>query len=142
MAVITNGSLLYLPEVRQDLAVADAVLPSLDAGNSDLYKRINRPHPDLTFKSLIDGLKIFRKEYDKKLWVEVMLVRDLNDSEVALREISINFFMLFFNTQNCKINLIHFRGGKQMREKKGLLICSIIVMLFVSMACRGCGKSK
>jgi len=89
VAVITNGSLLYLPEVRQDLAVADAVLPSLDAGNSDLYKRINRPHPDLTFKSLIDGLKIFRKEYDKKLWVEVMLVRDLNDSEVALREIAL-----------------------------------------------------
>ena len=33
VAVITNGALLYLPEMRTELAAADAVLPSLDAGN-------------------------------------------------------------------------------------------------------------
>ena len=45
VAVITNGSLLYLPEVRQELLAADAVLPTLDAGNAKLYRKINRPHP-------------------------------------------------------------------------------------------------
>lgn len=43
VAVITNGSLLHLPEVARDLAAADAVLPSLDAGDESLYRAINRP---------------------------------------------------------------------------------------------------
>jgi wyosine [tRNA(Phe)-imidazoG37] synthetase (radical SAM superfamily) len=32
VAVITNGALLYLPEMRAELSAADAVLPTLDAG--------------------------------------------------------------------------------------------------------------
>ena len=88
VAVITNGSLLYLPEVREALLPADAVLPSLDAGNADLYRRINRPHPDLIFQRLLDGLKLFREEYTNQLWIEVMLVRGMNDSEAALMELA------------------------------------------------------
>ncbi len=88
VAVITNGSLLYLPEVRQALAPADAVLPTLDAGNDSLYRKINRPHPQITFERIKEGLIAFRKEYLGKLWVEVMLVRGLNDTEPALREIA------------------------------------------------------
>ena len=46
VAVITNGALLFLSKVRTELAVADAVLPSLDAGNPRLYRKINRPGPN------------------------------------------------------------------------------------------------
>ena len=88
VAVITNGSLLYLPEVRADLAFADAVLPTLDAGSAELYRKINRPWPELTFESLIDGLLAFRSEYSGNLWVEVMLVRGMNDGEEALRDLA------------------------------------------------------
>lgn len=88
VAVITNGSLLFLPEVRDALVAADAVLPSLDAGNAVLYRRINRPHPDLTFESLTDGLITFRKMYEKQYWIEVMLIEGMNDSEEALSEIA------------------------------------------------------
>ncbi len=88
IAVITNGSLLYLPEVRQELQAADAVLPSLDAGNPALYRRINRPWPRLTFERLTSGLTAFRREYSGKLWVEVMLLKGLNDSPQALSEIA------------------------------------------------------
>lgn len=88
VAVITNGSLLYLPEVREDLLAADAVLPSLDAGTAGLYLKINRPHPEVTFKRLVDGLVAFRKDYQGRLWVEVMLVRDLNDTPEALQDIA------------------------------------------------------
>ena len=88
VAVITNGSLLYMPEVRQELIKADAVLPSLDAGNPALYRRINRPHPSLTFTRLVEGLTAFRKEYQGHYWVEVMLVRGMNDDEDSLREIA------------------------------------------------------
>jgi wyosine [tRNA(Phe)-imidazoG37] synthetase (radical SAM superfamily) len=88
VAVITNGSLLYLPEVRRDLVLADAVLPTLDAGTPELYRKINRPHPEVTFERLVDGLVAFRKESTGKLWVEVMLVRDINDTPQALWEIA------------------------------------------------------
>ncbi len=88
VAVITNGSLLYLPEVRLELLAADAVLPSLDAGTAVLYRKINRPHPEVTYKRLIEGLIAFRSEFAGKLWVEVMLVKGLNDTEDALRDIA------------------------------------------------------
>lgn len=85
VAVITNGSLLYLPEVREELSAADAILPTLDAGNARLYHKLNRPYPDITYKRLVDGLIAFRKEYRGKFCVEVMLVRGLNDTEEALQ---------------------------------------------------------
>ncbi len=88
IAVITNGSLLYKSEIREELALADAVLPSIDAGTEELYRRLNRPVAELSFESLLDGLIAFRKEYQGKLWVEVMLVQWLNDSEQALRDIA------------------------------------------------------
>ena len=88
VAVITNGSLLYLPEVRLELLAADAVLPSLDAGTAVLYRKINRPHPEVTYKRLLEGLIAFRSEFAGKLWIEVMLVKGLNDTEDALRDIA------------------------------------------------------
>ncbi len=88
VAVITNGSLLYLEEVRQALMDADAVLPTLDAGTADLYRKINRPHPAITFERLVDGLAVFRTEYSGNLWLEVMLVSGLNDTPQALADIA------------------------------------------------------
>ena len=75
LAVITNGSLLYLPEVRNDLSAADVVMPTVNAGNADLYKRIARPHPEITFARVAEGLISFRQEFLGLLWVETMLIK-------------------------------------------------------------------
>ena len=88
VAVITNGSLLYLTEVRRDLLEADAVLPTLDAGSERVYRRIDRAAPALSFERHVEGLRAFRKEYAGQLWVEVMLVKDLNDDDESLSEIA------------------------------------------------------
>jgi wyosine [tRNA(Phe)-imidazoG37] synthetase (radical SAM superfamily) len=88
VAVITNGSLLYLPDVRRELSQASAVMPTLDAGNEKLYRRINRPHPRLSLDRHVDGLAAFRREFRGSLWVEVMLLRGLNDTVEALSEIA------------------------------------------------------
>jgi wyosine [tRNA(Phe)-imidazoG37] synthetase (radical SAM superfamily) len=82
VAVITNGSLLFLPEVRRALSAADAVLPSLDAGSEDLFRSINRPHRDFTFAHHVEGL------IDGSLWTEVMLLGGINDSRDALTDIA------------------------------------------------------
>ena len=88
VAVISNGALLYLPGVRQELEMADAVLPTLDAGNKFLFRKINRPHPETTFDRLVSGLIAFRGEYHGRFWLEIMLVRGLNDTPQALQEIA------------------------------------------------------
>ena len=88
VAVITNGSLLYLPVVRKELMCANAVLPSLDAGNMKLFRQINRPHPEMKFERMLQGLVAFQREYQHNLWIEVMLVRELNDTEAALEAIT------------------------------------------------------
>jgi wyosine [tRNA(Phe)-imidazoG37] synthetase (radical SAM superfamily) len=88
VAVITNGSLLYRPEVCADLLAADAVLPTLVAGTASLYRAIVRPWPDLTFDRLVEGMIAFRGVYTGKLWVEVMLINGLNDSETALHDLA------------------------------------------------------
>lgn len=88
VAVITNGSLLTDAAVREELQAADAVMPTVDAGNERLYLRLNRPLPQLDFDTFLRGLIDFREQYSGSLWVEVMLVRGLNDSEPALRELA------------------------------------------------------
>lgn len=88
VAVITNGSTLYQGRVRRALYAADAVLPSLDAGSETAYRSINRPHPGFTFDRHLQGLLRFRAGYRGKLWIEIMLLRSINDSECALRELA------------------------------------------------------
>ncbi|MFH1902919.1 MAG: radical SAM protein [Candidatus Omnitrophota bacterium] len=87
VAVITNGSLFYQKEVRQDLREADVVLPSLDAVSGESFRKINRPHPDLKSKVMIEGLRKFSREYPGKIWLEVMLVKGINDSKAELEKI-------------------------------------------------------
>jgi wyosine [tRNA(Phe)-imidazoG37] synthetase (radical SAM superfamily) len=88
VAVLTNGALLRLPEVRAEMLTADAVLPSVDAGSPELYRRINRPHPSLDFEGFIEGLVSFRDEFSGRLWVEVMLIEGLNDDPAALADLA------------------------------------------------------
>jgi wyosine [tRNA(Phe)-imidazoG37] synthetase (radical SAM superfamily) len=84
LAVITNGSLMSVPEAREDLADADVVIPSLDAADQQTFRRINRPWPKLKIADIIDGMATFREESRAELWIEVMLIQDLNDTEEAL----------------------------------------------------------
>jgi len=88
VAVDTNGSLFYKKEVRQELHQADVVMPSLDAGTEETFKKINRPINKINLKMVISGLKRFRKEYNGQIWLEIMLVRGINDSEPELKAIN------------------------------------------------------
>jgi wyosine [tRNA(Phe)-imidazoG37] synthetase (radical SAM superfamily) len=83
--VLTNGSLLGRAAVRRDLAAADVVVPSLDAVTEGVFKKINRPHPSLTAAGIVDGLAAFRRGYKGRIWLEVLLVRGVNDGLPHLR---------------------------------------------------------
>lgn len=84
VAVITNGALLFDVGVQAALLEADLVLPSLDAVEEGVFKRINRPHGSLKFDQVIEGLRAFSKKYQGQLWIEIMLVKGINDDEAVL----------------------------------------------------------
>ncbi len=79
VAILTNGSLLSLPEVRSAILQADLVIPSLDAGDAKTFARVNRPAEGITFEQMVEGLIAFRKEYKGQYWLEVFLLAGLTD---------------------------------------------------------------
>jgi len=85
MAVLTNSSLLWMLEVREELMATDLVVPSLDAATEGVWRRLNRPHPDLEFDKVIEGLVTFANEYSGNLWVEILLVKGVNDSSEHIK---------------------------------------------------------
>jgi wyosine [tRNA(Phe)-imidazoG37] synthetase (radical SAM superfamily) len=103
IAVITNGALLSEPKVRDELKNADIVLPSLDASNEEMFKKINRPYGGINFHDVVDGLISFSKEYKGQLWIETMIVKDINDNKeflMAFKELldKIDYHALYINS--------------------------------------------
>lgn len=82
VAVITNGSLLWRGDVQDDLKEADLVMPSLDAGDQEMFARINRPPKDISFEKMVDGIAEFRKRFAGELRLEVLLLAGITDEEV------------------------------------------------------------
>ena len=74
VAVLTNGSLLWRRDVRDQLMSADLVIPSLDAGDEAMFRVVNRPHESIPFKTMLDGLVEFRREFSGQYWLEVLLL--------------------------------------------------------------------
>ncbi len=74
VAVLTNSSLLHLPEVRSSLMRADLVIPSLDAGDEQLFNYVNRPHSEIIFDNMVNGLIEFTRNYYGQVWLEVLLL--------------------------------------------------------------------
>jgi wyosine [tRNA(Phe)-imidazoG37] synthetase (radical SAM superfamily) len=88
VAVLTNGSLLSDPEVRNDLSMADLVVPSLDAGTPQGFKTVNQPHPSIDFQGIVKGLLDFCREYQGQIWLEVFILKGITDSEDQLSGIA------------------------------------------------------
>ena len=87
VAVITNASLLSDKEVRAALQEADLIIPSLDAATAQIFNKIDRPSPDIKIEDIIEGLVSLRKEFRGKIWLEVMLVRGVNDNLAQIRKL-------------------------------------------------------
>lgn len=87
LVLITNGSLLFDRELVEEIKDFDIVMPTLDAKDEESFKRINRPFGKLTYEKVYKGLLDFSKEFKGEIWLEVMLVKDYNDSEDFLREL-------------------------------------------------------
>jgi wyosine [tRNA(Phe)-imidazoG37] synthetase (radical SAM superfamily) len=88
VAVITNGSLLWREDVRDDLHPADLVMPSLDAVSPDVFHRLNRPGTDVPIERVIQGVQDFGDTFEGCYWIEVMLVDGVNDGNEELKKLA------------------------------------------------------
>jgi len=76
--LLTNSTLLYLPEVRSAAALAEVVKVSFSSWDQASFEALTRPHADLSFECLVDGLRTFRQDFPGELWMEVFIVPGLN----------------------------------------------------------------
>jgi len=88
VAVISNASLIWRSDVREELALADWVSLKIDAISQDLWKRVDRPHPSISHDDILDGMEQFSRSYKGTLCTETMLVKDLNDGPAELEGIA------------------------------------------------------
>jgi wyosine [tRNA(Phe)-imidazoG37] synthetase (radical SAM superfamily) len=88
IAVITNSSLVWRQDVREDLMGADWVSLKMDAVEDALWRRVDRPHGSLELAAILEGAIAFARAYEGELVTETMLVGGVNDGEQALGEVA------------------------------------------------------
>jgi wyosine [tRNA(Phe)-imidazoG37] synthetase (radical SAM superfamily) len=88
VGIITNSSLLWRDDVREDLAKADWVSLKIDAVQEEIWRKLNRPQKALRVALILDGMLEFSKGFAGKLVTETMLVGGMNESEAHIREIA------------------------------------------------------
>lgn len=80
LALLTNGSLMSDPMLRGELLPLDLIIPSLDAGTPEVFRRIDHPHGSVTVRDVIDGLAALRAEFSGEIWLEIFVVPGINDN--------------------------------------------------------------
>jgi wyosine [tRNA(Phe)-imidazoG37] synthetase (radical SAM superfamily) len=87
IAIITNSSLIWRKDVRDDLKKADTVSLKIDAVSEDIWKKIDRPHKDLNLKKILEGIRIFSSEFKGELFTETLFIKSINDREEEIEKI-------------------------------------------------------
>ncbi len=111
LTIYTNGSLLHRQDVRDQVALCDLVMINLNTIDEETFRRICRPHKKATLDSVIDGIKQFKAQYTGPVWMDVVLVTGVNDSEMGLEE-------LMTTVMDIKPNLFRVRTVRQPIEGK------------------------
>lgn len=120
VAVLTNSSLMFREDVRQQLAHADTVVAKLDVPNGELLAKVNRPAPGLHFDQIIDGIMRFRGEYRGKLALQIMFIEANQDYPLEIaalaREISPDEVQINTPLRSCAVRPLppeHIAGIQQ-----------------------------
>lgn len=80
IALITNASLFKEKRIRDSILGVDLIMPSLDAIDNETFKAIDRPAKGLCIEDIIKGLVNLRNEFGGKIFLEIMIVKGVNDN--------------------------------------------------------------
>jgi wyosine [tRNA(Phe)-imidazoG37] synthetase (radical SAM superfamily) len=120
IAVLSNASLIALPDIRKNLSCADLVIAKLDAYSQDSLERINQPAKSIKFKKIILGIKQFRKEFKGKFALQIMFVKENQEDAKRLAELAreINPDEVQINTplRPCKVKPLSRRDIAKIKE--------------------------
>jgi len=78
IAVITNASLIWRNDAKEDLLKANLTSLKVDAVSEDLWRRINRPHKNLKLNGILEGITEFANEFKGTIISETMLIDGIN----------------------------------------------------------------
>ncbi len=104
VAVLTNSSLLWMEEVRDELMYADFVLPSIDAVSEEAFMKIDRPAGELSIEKILDGVYRFSRIYKGRLIPEIMLIEGINDSDTEIK--TIVTYLEKLNPDRVQLNIV------------------------------------
>ena len=88
IAVISNSSLIWRDDVREELASADWVSLKVDAVGEEAWRAVNRPHRTLNLQKILEGALEFARCFEGRLATETMLVQDMNDDESSVSQVA------------------------------------------------------
>ena len=114
VVLLTNGGLLFREDVARAVEDADILAPSLDAGDPETFRKINRPHEAVTFDKMVQGLRQVTQTFKGQVRVEVMLVRRINDSPESIQAISEVLSTLRVDRVDVNTPVRPVRGGEKM----------------------------
>ncbi|RLG09045.1 MAG: radical SAM protein [Thaumarchaeota archaeon] len=88
IAILTNSTLISIEDVRRELMEFDLVSIKLDAVSKDIWRKMNRPHPSLKLEEILDGVRIFRRDFSGKFISETMLIDGVNSERSEIERIA------------------------------------------------------
>ncbi|MFX0154672.1 MAG: radical SAM protein [Candidatus Hodarchaeota archaeon] len=77
----SNASLLMDPEVRNDFCECDIMQFNLNAVNAEEFSRINQHHGQVRIDDVLEGLRKFKAESNKPIWIHSIFGDNFNISE-------------------------------------------------------------
>jgi wyosine [tRNA(Phe)-imidazoG37] synthetase (radical SAM superfamily) len=78
IAVITNASLLWREDVKEDLRKVDFISLKVDAVSEDLWRKVNRPHKGLRLNMVLESIQEFAEEFRGTVVSETMLIKGID----------------------------------------------------------------
>ena len=93
IAVITNGSLISLSDVKRDLMKSDYISIKIDSIDNGIWNKVNRPIKNIKLPQILEGIFEFSKNYHGQLVTETMLIDGINTNEKGITDIA-NFLSL------------------------------------------------
>ncbi|MCX8083348.1 MAG: radical SAM protein [Calditerrivibrio sp.] len=88
LALLTNSTNIDDEKVRDALMDVDILVPSIDAITVDTFNIINRPHKKLNWPKILEELRNFSYIYRGELFIEILFVKGINDSEEELTKLA------------------------------------------------------
>jgi wyosine [tRNA(Phe)-imidazoG37] synthetase (radical SAM superfamily) len=82
--ILSNGSTIYKKEIFNSLLKIDTVKLSLDCISQKCFKKLDRVNSSVDVEKIVPAMCEFSKETKNDFVLEILFVKDLNDSEEEL----------------------------------------------------------